>query len=133
MSAHSDAHLSSAARHGAGIQVRRVYDAPSPTDGTRVLVDRLWPRGVSKERAALDLWLKDIAPSTALREWFGHDPARWEGFCQRYRAELDANPACVEQLETLARKGPMTLLFGARNTEQNEAVVLAAYLRARST
>ncbi|MBS1016317.1 DUF488 domain-containing protein [Acetobacter persici] len=132
MSAHSDAHLSSTARHGAGIQVRRVYDAPSPTDGTRVLVDRLWPRGVSKERAALDLWLKDIAPSTALREWFGHDPARWEGFCQRYRAELDANPACVEQLETLARKGPMTLLFGARNTEQNEAVVLAAYLRERS-
>lgn len=132
MSAHSDAHLPSAARHGAGIQVRRVYDAPSPTDGTRVLVDRLWPRGVSKERAALDLWLKDIAPSTALREWFGHDPARWEGFCQRYRAELDANPACVEQLETLASKGPMTLLFGARNTEQNEAVVLAAYLRERS-
>ncbi|MCP9318877.1 DUF488 domain-containing protein [Acetobacter persici] len=132
MSAHSDAHPPSAARQGAGIQVRRVYDAPSPTDGTRVLVDRLWPRGVSKERATLDLWLKDIAPSTALREWFGHDPARWEGFCQRYRAELDANPACVEQLETLARKGPMTLLFGARNTEQNEAVVLAAYLRERS-
>ena len=131
MSAHSGAHLPSAARHGAGIQVRRVYAAPSPPDGTRVLVDRLWPRGVSKERAALDLWLKDIAPFTALREWFGHDPARWEGFCQRYRAELDATPACVEQLATLARKGPMTLLFGARNTEQNEAVVLAAYLRER--
>lgn len=115
-----------------GLQVRRIYDAPLPTDGTRVLVDRLWPRGVSKERAALDLWLKDIAPSTELRQWFGHDPARWNGFCQRYRAELDANPACVEQLEGLTRKGPLTLLFGARNTEQNEAVVLAAYLRERS-
>lgn len=117
---------------GGNIQIRRVYDAPSPTDGARVLVDRLWPRGVSKERAALDLWLKEIAPSTELREWFGHDPDRWSGFCTRYRAELDANPACVEQLEALARKGPLTLLFGARNTEQNEAVVLAAYLRERS-
>lgn len=115
-----------------GLQVRRIYDAPLPTDGTRVLVDRLWPRGVNKERAALDLWLKDIAPSTELRQWFGHDPARWKGFCQRYRAELDANPACVEQLEALARKRPLTLLFGTRNTEQNEAVVLAAYLQERS-
>ncbi|MFT8309138.1 DUF488 domain-containing protein [Acetobacter malorum] len=115
-----------------GLQVRRIYDAPLPTDGTRVLVDRLWPRGVSKERAALDLWLKDIAPSTELRQWFGHDPARWNGFCQRYRAELDANPACVEQLDALTRKGPLTLLFGTRNTEQNEAVVLAVYLRERS-
>ncbi|MFT9019414.1 DUF488 domain-containing protein [Acetobacter malorum] len=115
-----------------GLQVRRIYDPPLPTDGTRVLVDRLWPRGISKERAALDLWLKDIAPSTELRQWFGHDPARWNGFCQRYRAELDTNPACVEQLEALARKRPLTLLFGARNTEQNEAVLLAAYLRERS-
>lgn len=115
-----------------GLQVRRIYDPPLPTDGTRVLIDRLWPRGVSKERAALDLWLKDIAPSTELLQWFGHDPARWNGFCQRYRAELDTNPAGVEQLEGLARKGPLTLLFGARNTEQNEAVVLAAYLRERS-
>lgn len=129
MPAQSNAHHAASARSGAGIQVRRVYDAPSPTDGARVLVDRLWPRGVSKERAALDLWLKDIAPSTELREWFGHDPDRWDGFRTRYRAELDANQVCVEQLEALARKGPLTLLFGARNTEQNEAVVLAAYLQ----
>lgn len=115
-----------------GLQVRRIYDPPLPTDGTRVLIDRLWPRGVSKERAALDLWLKDIAPSTELRQWFGHDPARWNGFCQRYRAELDTNPAGVEQLDALTRKGPLTLLFGTRNTEQNEAVVLAVYLRERS-
>lgn len=132
MPAQPDTHHSPSAARCAGLQIRRIYEAPQPTDGTRVLVDRLWPRGVSKERAALDLWLKDIAPSTELRQWFGHDPARWTGFCQRYRAELDANPSCVEQLETLARKGPLTLLFGARNTEQNEAVVLAAYLRERS-
>ncbi|NHO30169.1 DUF488 family protein [Acetobacter farinalis] len=115
----------------ADIQVRRIYEAPSPEDGARVLVDRLWPRGVSKERAALDLWLKDIAPSTELRQWFGHEPARWTGFRERYRAELEANPACVAQLETLARKGRLTLLFGARDTEQNEAVVLAEYLQDR--
>lgn len=127
MSAHSDATAS--AHSCADIQVRRIYEAPSPEDGARVLVDRLWPRGVSKERAALDLWLKDIAPSTELRQWFGHEPARWTGFRERYRAELEANPACVAQLETLARKGRLTLLFGARDTEHNEAVVLADYLQ----
>ncbi|GAN69255.1 DUF488 domain-containing protein [Acetobacter orleanensis] len=133
MSTLSDTHHPASTHHGAGIQVRRIYDDPAPTDGTRVLVDRLWPRGMSKEHAALDLWLKDIAPSTELREWFGHDPARWAGFCERYRAELESNPACVEQLETLAKKGPLTLLFGAKNTEENEAVVLAAYLLERSS
>lgn len=133
MSTQSDTHHHTPAHPGAGIQVRRIYDDAAPTDGTRVLVDRLWPRGVSKEHAALDLWMKDIAPSTELREWFGHDPARWAGFCERYHAELEANPTCVEQLEALAKKGPLTLLFGARNTEQNEAVVLAAYLLERST
>ncbi|MFT9399723.1 DUF488 domain-containing protein [Acetobacter sp.] len=112
------------------IFLRRVYEDPTPEDGARVLVDRLWPRGVSKERAHLTLWLKDIAPSTELREWFGHDPARWEGFQQRYKAEVAQNPDAMAQLVALARKGPVTLLFGARNTTENEAVVLAQLLQA---
>ena len=111
------------------IQVRRVYDPPEADDGARVLVDRLWPRGVSKERARLDLWLKDIAPSTALREWFNHDPAKWSVFEERYQAELSANPAAVAQIVALLRQGPVTLLYGARDTEHNEAVVLAAWLK----
>ncbi len=116
--------------HQPDIRIRRVYEDALPDDGARVLVDRLWPRGVSKERAHLTLWLKDIAPSTALREWFGHDPAKWEGFCQRYTAELNANPQAVQQLADLARKGRITLLFGARDTSHNEAVVLATYMAA---
>ncbi|MFT8676263.1 MAG: DUF488 domain-containing protein [Acetobacter sp.] len=110
------------------LRVRRVYDPPHPDDGARVLVDRLWPRGVSKDRAHLTLWLKDIAPSTALREWFDHDPAKWGGFQDRYRAELEANPAAVAQIMALAAQGPVTLLYGARDTQHNEAVVLAAWL-----
>ena len=110
------------------MRVRRVYEDPLPDDGARVLVDRLWPRGVSKEHAHLTLWLKDIAPSTALRQWFGHDPARWDDFQRRYRAELAQNPDCVRQILDLAQKGPVTLLYAARDTEHNEAVVLASYL-----
>lgn len=114
--------------HKLHIQVRRVYDPPEADDGARVLVDRLWPRGVSKERAHLDLWLKDIAPSTALREWFNHDPAKWSVFGERYQAELSANPVAVAQIMALIKQGPVTLLYGARDTEHNEAVVLAAWL-----
>ncbi|MFT9087770.1 DUF488 domain-containing protein [Acetobacter okinawensis] len=114
--------------HKPHIQVRRVYDPPEADDGARVLVDRLWPRGVSKERAHLDLWLKDIAPSTALREWFNHDPAKWSVFGERYQAELSANPVAVAQIMALIKQGPVTLLYGARDTEHNEAVVLAAWL-----
>ena len=114
--------------HKLHIQVRRVYDPPEADDGARVLVDRLWPRGVSKERAHLDLWLKDIAPSTALREWFNHDPAKWSAFEERYQAELSANPVAVAQIMALIKQGPVTLLYGARDTEHNEAVVLAAWL-----
>ncbi|GBQ63279.1 DUF488 domain-containing protein [Komagataeibacter swingsii] len=110
------------------IHVRRVYDPPTPDDGSRVLVDRLWPRGVSRQRADLTLWLKDVAPSTDLRQWFGHDPARWEGFQERYVAELRANPQPVQQLLDMARASPLTLLYAARDTQHNEAVVLAAYL-----
>ncbi|MBS0965356.1 DUF488 domain-containing protein [Acetobacter okinawensis] len=114
--------------HKPHIQVRRVYDPPEADDGARVLVDRLWPRGVSKERAHLDLWLKDIAPSTTLREWFNHDPAKWSVFGERYQAELSANPVAVAQIMALIKQGPVTLLYGARDTEHNEAVVLAAWL-----
>lgn len=114
--------------HQPDIRIRRVYEDAQPDDGARVLVDRLWPRGISKERAALTLWLKDIAPSTALRQWFAHDPAKWEGFYQHYTAELNANPHAVQQLADLARKGRITLLFGARDVAHNEAVVLAAYM-----
>lgn len=114
-------------RHGV-VAVKRVYEAVAPDDGQRVLVDRLWPRGLSKEKAAIDLWLKEIAPSTTLRQWFGHDPARWEAFRQRYRSELDANSEAVEQLKALIRAGKTTLVYGAKDKAHNDAVVLAAYL-----
>ena len=110
------------------VQVRRIYDDPEPTDGKRVLVDRLWPRGVSKEKAAIDLWLKEVAPSTALRQWFNHDPALWEEFQRRYRAELDANGEVVGQLKDVIRAGKTTLVYGAKDEAHNDAVVLAEYL-----
>ena len=106
------------------VLVKRAYAPASPADGTRILVDRLWPRGVSKTRAALSDWRKDIAPSTALRQWFGHEPARWDGFQARYRAELQAHQPELEQLRDLARAGVVPLVFGARDQAHNEAVVL---------
>ncbi len=106
------------------IQIKRVYEAPDASDGFRVLVDRLWPRGVAKELAALDLWMKDIAPSSELRLWFGHDPKRWTEFQTRYRAELKEHDTDLAELRSQARKGTVTLLFGARDVEHNEAVVL---------
>ncbi|NHN85693.1 DUF488 family protein [Acetobacter musti] len=114
------------------IQVRRVYDPPGPDDGARILVDRLWPRGVSRERAHLTLWLRDIAPSTELRKWFAHDPEKWSEFRRRYEAELDDNPAAVAEIMKIAGQGRVTLLYGARDTQHNEAVVLADWLRARN-
>ena len=113
------------------IRVKRIYDPPARTDGTRVLVDRLWPRGVSKDRAKLKLWLKEIAPSDDLRRWFGHDPARFAEFSRRYRAELNANKEAVSCMEDLTKAGTVTLLYGAHDTEHNEARVLADYLEAR--
>jgi len=116
----------------AGIQTKRVYEPAEQHDGRRVLVDRVWPRGMTKERAHADLWLKEVAPSTALRKWFAHDPGRWESFKRRYYAELDANPQNLNTLVTLARKqGRLTLLFSARNTEFNQAVALKEYLQTR--
>jgi uncharacterized protein YeaO (DUF488 family) len=110
------------------VKHRRVYEPPAADDGARILVDRIWPRGLTKEAAALTLWLKEIAPSTDLRKWFGHDPARWAEFQRRYWAELDANPAAVGRLRALLRRGPATLLYSARDPAHNQAVALAAFL-----
>ncbi|TIO08810.1 DUF488 domain-containing protein [Mesorhizobium sp.] len=111
------------------IAVKRIYEPASPADGQRVLVDRIWPRGLRKADAALTLWLKDIAPSDELRKWFGHEPARWAGFQQRYRDELDGNGEAVGQLRALLGKGRVTLLYGAHDEMHNNAVALADYLR----
>ncbi|WP_453977942.1 DUF488 domain-containing protein [Brevundimonas sp. Marseille-Q4549] len=108
--------------------LKRVYETPSAEDGTRILVDRLWPRGLTKAKARVDLWLKAIAPSTELRQWFGHDPDRWAEFQSRYRAELEANPDAVAELIAALRRGPATLVYGARDETRNDAVVLADWL-----
>ncbi len=111
------------------IRTKRIHDPPDIADGARVLVDRLWPRGMRKETAALTLWLKDIAPSPALRRWFGHDPARWPEFMRRYRAQLAANASSLARLGELARAGRVTLLYGARDGAHNHALVVADALR----
>ncbi|EXL09302.1 DUF488 domain-containing protein [Aquamicrobium defluvii] len=113
----------------AALAVKRVYEPVAESDGQRVLVDRLWPRGLSKEKAHLDLWLKDIAPSDELRHWFGHDPALWDEFQKRYRAELEGRGEALAALRALTAKGKVTLLFAAHDEEHNNAVALAAYLR----
>lgn len=110
------------------VRVKRVYDPPSREDGVRVLVDRLWPRGLTKARASVDLWLKDLAPSVTLRRWFNHDPSRWPEFKDRYANELDAKKAGVAALVGAVRRGRVTLLFGARDERHNNAVALHAYL-----
>ena len=112
----------------ADIRIKRVYDPPDKDDGVRVLMDRLWPRDLRKEKAAVTLWLKEIALRTELREWFGHDPARWAEFGHRYRAELARNDGAVAQLANLSKLGSMTLLYAAHDTEHNHAIVLSAYL-----
>lgn len=104
--------------------LKRVYEPPKKEDGFRVLVDRLWPRGLKKEEAAVDLWLKEIAPSNELRRWFGHDPAKWKEFRRRYRAELGEKKDEIETLRGHARKGRVTLLYGAKDEAHNQAVVL---------
>ena len=109
--------------------IKRIYDPAEESDGYRVLVDRLWPRGLARENARIEHWLRELAPSSGLRKWFGHDPARWDGFRDRYRQELRDNPEAVERCLEWCRKGPVTLLYGARDEEHNQAVVLAGYLR----
>jgi uncharacterized protein YeaO (DUF488 family) len=111
-----------------GIQIRRVYEPPSPDDGARLLVDRLWPRGVKKERLRLAGWLKELAPSVPLREWFNHDPARWKEFQRRYCAELEENPKVWQPVLQAARDGKVTLLFAAKDAEHNNAVALKTFL-----
>ncbi|MBV9229244.1 MAG: DUF488 domain-containing protein [Chloroflexi bacterium] len=108
------------------IALKRVYDEPAASDGMRVLVERLWPRGLSKERAHVDIWLKEVAPSNELRKWFSHDPEKFAEFRQRYQAELDtvAGHAALEKLRDLSKRGPITLVFAAHDGEHNNAVVL---------
>jgi uncharacterized protein YeaO (DUF488 family) len=110
------------------IVVKRIHEPVSRADGYRVLVDRLWPRGVKKAQTAIDLWLREVAPSTKLRQWFGHDPARWGEFCRRYHEELREKAGLLAPLTARARKGPVTLLYSARDEAHNQAVALAAYL-----
>ena len=106
------------------VHLKRVYEAPSKTDGTRILVDRLWPRGLTKEKAHVDLWLKEVAPSNDLRKWFAHDPTKWPEFKARYKAELKNNVSQLALLKQAITRGPATLLYGAKDREHNEAVVL---------
>lgn len=113
------------------VRLKRAYDPAEPGDGYRVLVDRLWPRGVSKERARLDEWARELAPSTELRTWFGHDPERFAEFERRYRAELAAHDEKLDELRRRAREGTLTLVYGARDEEHNDAVVLAELLGER--
>jgi uncharacterized protein YeaO (DUF488 family) len=115
-------------RGTAMIRTRRVYDPPEPGDGTRFLVERLWPRGMKKEELPLDGWLKDAAPSDELRRWFSHDPAKWDEFRRRYYAELEGKPDVLQPLREAARQGNVTLLYSARDTEHNNAVALKEYL-----
>lgn len=113
------------------IRTKRVYEPASPQDGFRVLVDRVWPRGMSTERLNADLWLKEVAPSAALRKWFGHDPSKWAEFKRRYFAELDGKAELLKRLLHHAAKGRLTLLFSARDAERNQAVALREYLLSR--
>lgn len=110
------------------MQVKRVYEPPGAGEGMRVLVDRLWPRGLTKAAAHVDLWLRDIAPSDRLRRWFAHDPAKWEEFCRRYARELDRNRQALAPLIALATEHRVTLLFAARDSTHNNAVALQAYV-----
>ena len=108
----------------ANVKLKRAYEPPAAEDGARILIDRLWPRGVSKEHAALDLWMKEISPSAELRKWFGHDPAHWEEFRDRYAEEVHQRPDLLDQLRSLARQGPITLVYSAHDEVHNDAVVL---------
>lgn len=110
------------------VRIKRVYDEPAAEDGKRIFVDRLWPRGIAREMARIDEWLKEIAPSSELRRWFGHDPARWDEFRERYRQELEAKAEILDHLRSMAKKGTVTLLFAARDEEHNNAVALREML-----
>jgi uncharacterized protein YeaO (DUF488 family) len=115
------------------IRLKRAYEPPEPSDGTRILIDRLWPRGIKKADAAIDRWIKEIAPSNELRRWFGHRPERWPEFRRRYLAELRRHPELVEEIREAARAGPVTLVYAARDELHNDAVVLGALLTSKSS
>jgi uncharacterized protein YeaO (DUF488 family) len=117
--------------HARPLRLKRVYEPAAPDDGLRILIDRLWPRGLSKDKAAVDHWMKDIAPSTDLRKWFGHDPDRWPEFRRRYMEELRQHTPLLDQLVDLTRTQTVTLVFGAHDEEHNDAVVLGEVLRKR--
>lgn len=110
------------------IRLKRAYEPASRTDGQRILVERLWPRGLRKARGDIDLWLKDVAPSPALRKWFGHDPAKWKEFQRRYRRELKANGEAVDELRHKAKRGTITLIYAARDEQHNSALLLKEFL-----
>lgn len=110
------------------IRLKRAYEEVSPADGERILVERLWPRGLTRQRAAIDLWLKNVAPSPELRKWFGHDPAKWTEFERRYWKELQSNKEPVDLLRRKARQGPVTLVYAARDQEHNAALALKQFL-----
>jgi uncharacterized protein YeaO (DUF488 family) len=113
------------------LRIKRAYDPPDPSDGRRYLVERLWPRGVKKEALAAEAWMKEVAPSTELRKWFGHRVERWDEFRRRYRGELRSNPAAWEPIVEAANRGPVTLLYSAHDTEHNGALVLRDFLAER--
>jgi len=114
------------------IKVKRAYEKPSRNDGKRVLVDRLWPRGVSKDEAKVDLWLKEISPSDELRKWFKHEPEKWDEFRKRYFRQLDGNPEAMEKLNEILKKGSVTLVFAAKDEQHNNAVALKQYIEERT-
>src|SRR5262245_58168728 len=114
------------------LKLKRIYEKPSRRDGLRILVERLWPRGLTKKAAGVDLWLKEVAPSTQLRRWFGHDPQRWREFQKRYRKELRTHPGEIDLLQQKSRKATVTLVYGARDQEHNAAVVLKKFLDGRT-
>lgn len=113
------------------ICIARVYDDPAETAGARLLVDRVWPRGVGKTKLRHDAWIPEVAPSTDLRKWFGHTPAKWDGFIRRYREELAANPEAVDRCLAWCREGPVVLLYSAKDRDHNQALVLRDYLKER--
>lgn len=110
------------------IHLKRAYDPPTPQDGLRILGERLWPRGLTKEKAAIDLWLKDVAPSPELRKWYSHDPARWEEFQRRYRAELASNRKAISELKSHLEKGTVTFVYAARDEQRNSALLLKEFM-----
>ena len=110
------------------IRIKRAYETPSDDDGYRILVDRLWPRGISKAKAKIDFWPKELAPSTDLRRWYGHDPAKWSGFRSRYFAELDANPELKKELFDYVRKGTVTFIYSSKEQDLNNAAALRDYI-----